>query len=110
MWHQKAKEKVAAYDKADWKVFDAANDILDLRLWAVSTAGATVWLSTLSAAPVVVCLLRTRGFKGWGITNAVSQALSRGLHVFRGHRCKRPAVPPSPLCKIQRILWFCGSV
>eukprot|EP00752_Nemacystus_decipiens_P006534 g5885.t1 len=34
VWHQKAKEKVAAYDKADWRVFDAANDILDLRLWA----------------------------------------------------------------------------
>lgn len=45
VWHQKAKDKAAAYDKADWRVFDAANDILDLRLWAVSTS-AYLWPAT----------------------------------------------------------------
>ncbi|CAM9805761.1 unnamed protein product [Ectocarpus fasciculatus] len=34
VWHEKAKEKAASYDRADWRVFDAANDFLDLRLWA----------------------------------------------------------------------------
>lgn len=27
--------KVTQYDQADWKVFNAANDILDLRIWTV---------------------------------------------------------------------------
>jgi len=36
VWHQAAKDKAAAKDRADWRVFEAANDILDLRLWAVS--------------------------------------------------------------------------
>ncbi|CAN0513735.1 unnamed protein product [Ectocarpus sp. 12 AP-2014] len=33
VWHDKAKEKAASYDRADWRVFEAANDFLDLRLW-----------------------------------------------------------------------------
>lgn len=27
--------KATQYDQADWKVFNAANDILDLRIWTV---------------------------------------------------------------------------
>ncbi|CAN0324048.1 unnamed protein product [Pylaiella littoralis] len=33
VWHQQAKDKAAEHDRADWRVFKAANDILDLRLW-----------------------------------------------------------------------------
>lgn len=35
MWHEAAMAKVTQYDQADWKVFNAANDILDLRIWTV---------------------------------------------------------------------------
>ncbi|CAM9756207.1 unnamed protein product [Scytosiphon promiscuus] len=33
VWGQAAREKAESYDRADWRVFDAANNILDLRLW-----------------------------------------------------------------------------
>ncbi|CAN0019668.1 unnamed protein product [Scytosiphon promiscuus] len=33
VWHDKAISKATLYDKADWKVFNAANDMLDLRIW-----------------------------------------------------------------------------
>ncbi|CAM9477276.1 unnamed protein product [Ectocarpus sp. 4 AP-2014] len=33
VWHEAAMSKVTQYDQADWKVFNAANDILDLRIW-----------------------------------------------------------------------------
>ncbi|CAN0092223.1 unnamed protein product, partial [Ectocarpus fasciculatus] len=33
VWHEAAMAKVTQYDQADWKVFNAANDILDLRIW-----------------------------------------------------------------------------
>ncbi|CAN0348617.1 unnamed protein product [Pylaiella littoralis] len=33
VWHQQAKDKAAEVDRADWRVFEAANDILDLRLF-----------------------------------------------------------------------------
>ncbi|CAM9727356.1 unnamed protein product [Ectocarpus sp. 8 AP-2014] len=33
VWHETAMSKVTQYDQADWKVFNAANDILDLRIW-----------------------------------------------------------------------------
>lgn len=35
VWHQQAKDKAAEVDRADWRVFEAANDILDLRLFEV---------------------------------------------------------------------------
>lgn len=40
-WSQQAKDKAAGYDKADWRLFDAANEILDIRLWEVRKA--TTW-------------------------------------------------------------------
>ncbi|CAN0352374.1 unnamed protein product, partial [Ectocarpus sp. 6 AP-2014] len=33
VWHEAATSKVTQYDQADWKVFNAANDILELRIW-----------------------------------------------------------------------------
>ncbi|CAN0304720.1 unnamed protein product [Hapterophycus canaliculatus] len=35
VWHEEAMSKVALYDKADWTIFNAANDMLDLRIWTV---------------------------------------------------------------------------
>ncbi|MEP3310486.1 MAG: hypothetical protein ABJN74_10935, partial [Gilvibacter sp.] len=37
VWGEEAVARAAEHDKADWRVFDAANDILDLRLWTVRT-------------------------------------------------------------------------
>lgn len=35
VWGPEAVDKVEGYDEADWRVFEAANNILDLRLWTV---------------------------------------------------------------------------
>lgn len=37
VWGEEAVARAAKRDEADWRVFDAANDILDLRLWTVRT-------------------------------------------------------------------------